>query len=277
MRIKIYVAHHKPYYQYCDDIFQPIQVGKAIHSIDLGILSDDTGDNISRKNRWYSELTAHYWAWKNVTELDYVGFCHYRRYFSVDRISFLTQACRHMKYYTKSFLVRAFLLSTRYHLWPTVDLRYETLPRSLRAFKDWLASNIDRNTVVVVRPVRFSAETARLNLLKSPPTTLFDLNCVGDILKANDDSSLQREFTAVLNGNCFSAANMFIAPWWYFAEYAAWLFNVLAEHETRCLCSECNRSDRVSGYLGEILQEVFLRKAVREGLVRRKCVNLGRV
>ena len=44
------------------------------------MLHDDEGDNISNKNKTYCELTAQYWAWKNM-EADYYGFFHYRRYF----------------------------------------------------------------------------------------------------------------------------------------------------------------------------------------------------
>ena len=29
----------------------------------------------------FCELTAQYWAWKNLECIEYIGFCHYRRYF----------------------------------------------------------------------------------------------------------------------------------------------------------------------------------------------------
>lgn len=82
-KIKILVACHKADSNIRqDDIYMPIQVGKALHpELDLGFQCDNTGDNISEKNGSYCELTALYWAWKNLKDLDYIGLCHYRRYF----------------------------------------------------------------------------------------------------------------------------------------------------------------------------------------------------
>lgn len=61
---------------------EPIQVGAALTEKRLAqdILVDSIGDNISEKNRQYSELTALYWIWKHVDE-DVIGLCHYRRHF----------------------------------------------------------------------------------------------------------------------------------------------------------------------------------------------------
>lgn len=83
-KIKIFVAHHKPWYIYEDDIYVPIQLWKKDSDIDLWILWDDTWDNISEKNGTYAELTAQYWVRKNydLSDVDYVWFCHYRRYMS---------------------------------------------------------------------------------------------------------------------------------------------------------------------------------------------------
>ena len=80
-KTKILVVTHKPDKVYSDNVYIPIQVGKVLSHCDLGFQGDDTGDNISEKNPIYWELTAQYWAWKNLKDVEYIGLCHYRRYF----------------------------------------------------------------------------------------------------------------------------------------------------------------------------------------------------
>lgn len=77
--MKIYVVSHKHYDFPESEIYQPIQVGNAA-SISPSSLRDNVGENISRKNPYYCELTALYWIWKHSTE-DVIGLAHYRRYF----------------------------------------------------------------------------------------------------------------------------------------------------------------------------------------------------
>lgn len=84
MNIKILTSYHKRSELISSDIIKPIQVGTDITGcINPAHLHDNTGDNISAKNKMYCELTAQYWAWKNL-DADYYGFMHYRRYFSFD-------------------------------------------------------------------------------------------------------------------------------------------------------------------------------------------------
>lgn len=82
--VVVLVACHKPDRHYEDDVYKPIHVGRSISKYReemSSMIGDNTGDNISEKNPYYCELTAQYWAWKNLKEVDYVGLCHYRRYF----------------------------------------------------------------------------------------------------------------------------------------------------------------------------------------------------
>jgi len=61
----------------------PIQVGSSFTDNILYEIRDNTGDNISDKNKNYCELTATYWIWKNIKN-DYIGLCHYRRHFRLN-------------------------------------------------------------------------------------------------------------------------------------------------------------------------------------------------
>lgn len=67
----------------------PIQTGAALTETVLCDIRDNQGDNISNRNRDYSECTAIYWIWKNAKKTDYIGLCHYRRHFYIpnDEIS----------------------------------------------------------------------------------------------------------------------------------------------------------------------------------------------
>ena len=71
-----------------DELYLPLHVGAEGkvdaegNPLDLGYVKDNTGDNISRLNPYFCELTGLYWAWKNL-DCDYIGLAHYRRHFSM--------------------------------------------------------------------------------------------------------------------------------------------------------------------------------------------------
>ena len=60
----MWVITHKNYPGISDGLYRTRHVGRAL-SQDRGYTGDDTGDNISLKNRNYCELTGLYWLWKN--------------------------------------------------------------------------------------------------------------------------------------------------------------------------------------------------------------------
>lgn len=92
---KILVTYHKRYPLLEGDFVLPLHVGRAacqptkdgeVGSAEQQWLTrylpgDDTGDNISARNREYSECTGLYWLWKNYDwrKLDYIGVFQYRR------------------------------------------------------------------------------------------------------------------------------------------------------------------------------------------------------
>ena len=77
--IKIIIAAHKKYRMPQDDIYIPLHVG-AEGKESIGYQGDNTGENISKLNPYFCELTGMYWMWKNL-KADYLGLAHYRRHF----------------------------------------------------------------------------------------------------------------------------------------------------------------------------------------------------
>lgn len=83
MSVTIFTMTHKKFKTPEDSVYMPLHVGRA-GAQDYGYAGDNTGDNISDKNCYYGELTGVYWVWKNIRTSDYVGICHYRRYFCTE-------------------------------------------------------------------------------------------------------------------------------------------------------------------------------------------------
>ena len=87
--IKIFVSHRIDIdsFQIPNPIFVNVLCGAYRPHKDNGLIGDNTGDNISELQPYFSELTVQYWAWKNQ-DADYYGLCHYRRLFGdLDRIA----------------------------------------------------------------------------------------------------------------------------------------------------------------------------------------------
>lgn len=103
MNVKILVAYHKPDLLIKNENLIPIHVGRAImaekkdessiekyHYLCAQMIGDDTGENISKKNGSYNEMTALYWAWKNYDKIGsptHIGLMHYRRHFDINKMN----------------------------------------------------------------------------------------------------------------------------------------------------------------------------------------------
>lgn len=87
MKTKILVATHKTYPMPEDkDLYLPTFVGSSINKENnTNFQPDNQGENISDLNSYYNELTAQFWAWKNLKDVDAIGLVHYRRYFSLNK------------------------------------------------------------------------------------------------------------------------------------------------------------------------------------------------
>lgn len=79
--VTLVIAAHKLYKLPDDPIYLPLEVGASLNANAFLSTRDNEGVNISEKNPLYCELTALYWAWKNL-DSDYIGMVQYRRYFA---------------------------------------------------------------------------------------------------------------------------------------------------------------------------------------------------
>lgn len=93
IRVFIIKSHRDhPLEKVCEfpDWIKPIQVGAALAEERVAEVTDDTGENISIKNRNYCEMTAFYWLWKNQLRnthdsIAYYGLYHYRRLLDISQ------------------------------------------------------------------------------------------------------------------------------------------------------------------------------------------------
>jgi hypothetical protein len=87
--MSIYIGTHKKTIIPKSDWLIPI--GLAGYKDEVVVKADSDGDfSISKLNRNYCELTGLYWLYKNCND-DYVGYCHYRRFFVLNTINLLVK------------------------------------------------------------------------------------------------------------------------------------------------------------------------------------------
>ena len=83
----VYVVTHKdPKLDALPEGYKFIHAGHAQAKQDFGYIGDDTGENISKLNRYLNEITALYWMYQN-TRHEIIGLAHYRRFFTLPQES----------------------------------------------------------------------------------------------------------------------------------------------------------------------------------------------
>lgn len=222
MDIKILVATHKKYWMPNDDVYLPLHVGREGKE-DLGYIGDNTGDNISVKNANYCELTGLYWAWKNL-KCDYIGLCHYRRYFAGKNI--------HGNDVEKK---------------KAAILKWQDYEKLLQEYD-------------VILPVKrnYYIETVRSQYEHAHNKR--DLDEAERIIKELYPE-YSEAFEKVMGRTKLHILNMFVMNKVLFNEYCSWLFSILFELEKRIDISSYNQYEaRVFGFISERLFNVWIEK-----------------
>lgn len=226
--VSIIVCCHKQDYYHKGSEFYPMQVGKAISNVDLGIQGDNTGDNISSKNPNFCELTGHYWLWKNCSSNKYVGLNHYRRYFDFSR---------RLPYGTHSLETTP----------DAIEKNFPELPDL-----DTLFSKYD---IIVAKP-HIHPFCGAMHYKQYCISN--DLEILENVIKEKYPEYWSSYYHIMYRNNKFSHCNMFIMKNDLFEDYSKWLFDILFEVERRVSISKYTNQARLFGYMSEYLLNVYI-------------------
>ena len=240
VNIKILISCHKQSIVPESKLMLPIEVGASLRSHHIaGTILDNAGENISSKNQMYCELTAQYWAWKNL-DADYYGFFHYRRYLSFTDHHYKTDAWQNIIETSPSPEVLE-----KYHL---TD---EGIQEALRGYDIYLAEEKD----VARMPDRHRSVYEQYQYGNS--LHIEDLERIRDIIATRHPEYLNT-FDEVMHGSRTCLCNMFIMKKAIFHQYMAWLFDILFEFEKEAsMDSYTVEGYRTPGHLAERLLTVF--------------------
>ncbi|GHT25481.1 exopolysaccharide biosynthesis protein [Bacteroidia bacterium] len=229
MNVKILVCAHKNAAIWSNEVYMPIQMGRAISGETLDMQGDDDGDNISLKNKSYCELTGLYWAWKNLHDVDYVGLCHYRRYFD-----FREHLLKKDKYFVGASLFKK--LQSQIPDFQKIFSKY-----------DMIITEPEVSSYNLAERYSISHNGLDLEVLKS---------VVSDVSPEFIDA-----YEKVMNNNKLSAYNMFITRKSVFDDYCSWLFKVLGEVEKRVNISSYNHYQaRIYAFMAERLLPIYIER-----------------
>ncbi len=235
-KIKILVCCHKPCNLPQDNVFLPIHVGAALSDISLGFQRDDQlngepCDNISSKNRSFCELTAIYWAWKNIKklypDLQYIGLNHYRRFFAFNE-----------KRVTGSGIPKDVKNISGYKFdMPMVE------------------SCLESNKIITTPKAYLKTSLAGSY---EHCHNSSDLRIIHDIVRDDYPEFLSTFNEVYLGKNFFYDCNMFIMPWNEFEAYCEWIFGILFKAEKLINIENYDTyQKRIYGFLAEHLWTVW--------------------
>ena len=245
-KLKIFVCYHNDKFPiFKSEVFEPLFCGKYFYPENTGLTCDDTGDNISDKNRLYSELTGHYYVFRNYLNNapeEYIGFCHYRRIFDITRISETEQKMYVLKYENLKYL---FDKSQKFDYSKLKGFDCIIPPR------DYFYEGGKTSTYKVQLPPISCIE--ELNLCRKP-------NALNAMITSIED--LTPEFipvmTRVFQKTYAHLYNIYIFKKDCLKDYLEWEFKIFDEIEKRTNNFNNGEYKREAGYLAEKFINIWL-------------------
>ena len=228
-------------------LYVPVRCG-AVYDLEnpMGILGDDTGDNISERRMSFCEFTVQYWAWKNCNA-DYYGLCHYRRYLSFSPIHFKTDE------YT---MVHVPVLT------PGGKKRYGLLDR---AGMERLISQYDIVTSEYAHVARIPVFSRKGNTVRDlwmeQVGSFFEASSIDLLFELIDQMAPEYSQSAreYFNGKLHRGFNCFVMKRELFDRLCRLQFPILFEVEKRLDTTGYTQTmQRTPAFLGEMLYGIFL-------------------
>lgn len=245
LELKLFVFHYKPESKFIEaPNYIHVWAGKNHSEIKTDLLGDDTGDHISGKNKYYSELTGLYWTWKNQ-QADIIGSCHYRRFFT-NKTEPLSYKIKRLLYFPVGLYRKRFGLLYTNNL-PLFEKAIITEPEIREIFETY--------DVILPqhRKFRYSVREhyRRYHDLR-------DLDRLEAILREKCPEYLPA-FESVMNGNRLYANNMFVLKRDDHERFMSWWFGILSEFENRMHAADyVGYQQRILGFLGERLLTIWI-------------------
>lgn len=250
--IKILVSCHKPVCTPDSDLYLPVHVGSLGKETIPGCQRDDCGENISDRNFTFCEMSGQYWAWKNL-EADYVGQCHYRRFFY-----FGEKKCESNDHAQIEDKCLSSLSINKY------QLANEALIRDCVEKVDLI-----RAPYWDVRGVPTPCgpkKTIRDHMCAYGLVTQAELDHMVDICKLVQPDYVD-ELVAYLNGSKYLGYNCFVMKKSLFNDLCAFEFSILQQFDSEYdYENRTTTHKRICGYLGEILYSVFVAHVSKRGI-----------
>ncbi|WP_295699020.1 DUF4422 domain-containing protein [uncultured Helicobacter sp.] len=255
MNIKILVCYHKVSPIIANEVLQPILLGaenakeqvkdeleNLCHRVNVKLYYDDSGEHISSLNPYFCELTAMYWAWKNL-EADYYGLFHYRRVFDF----------RGKTPLNNPYDVNKIRLSPS-QLQHTFGLSAQSIESMLKT------ADIIASKRIIVSYGWESSRFFNQYEIYARDHHQKDLDIVLEIIREkypHYEEAIQKVFFT--RGQCLSWWNLFVMKKDLYFEYCEFLFGVLFEAQKRIdLRFYTPYQARIFGFLAERLLNVFL-------------------
>ena len=207
------------------------------------VLRDDSGENISHLNPHFCELTAMYWAWKNV-DSSYYGLFHYRR---VLDLSGKVKGKKRFDVNRKSIAPKKIA--------KTFKLDRVSILKQLEKSPIILAS-----PMIVPHGFEVSRAMSQYDIYARDHRKK-DLDIVIDIIRTKFPHLVESmEDVLFTPGVQLSWCNMFIMCKNLYQEYCEFLFGVLLEAQARIDLSGYNAyQSRIYGFISERLLNIFVR------------------